>query len=115
MKKRPTSVTVIAWILIGLGLGSLFSPVTKGLIMLSNALVWVVSGIGILNGQNWARLLWVVWSAIGLWIGLLMYPMQRVVFLPGLTILAVIATFLFRPEANQYFRASKVPGGTGSI
>jgi hypothetical protein len=78
------------------------------------ALVSIVSGIGMLKGQNWARLLYVVWSAIGLLIGLLTSPMEPA-FLLGPTILAVIATILFRPEANQYFRASKVPSGTESI
>jgi hypothetical protein len=55
-----------------------------------------------LQGQNWARLLYVVWSAVGFVIGIVTSPIKAAM-IPGLVVFVVMAFFLFRPKANEYF------------
>ena len=129
MKVRPLSVTVIAWILIVMGVIALVSS-TVMLSMLSNPqvkdlmaqnpvpipvqfavtyaglLVMIVSGIAMLKGQNWGRLLYVIWSLIGFLIGVATSPM-KLMMIPGGLFFAVVVFFLFRPKANQYFLATE--------
>lgn len=120
--KRPTSISVIAWILIvmsGINLltstMSLNNPMVreimaKSLLPISlqfamlyvGLLITIVSGIAMLKGQNWGRFLYVGWGVIGFVIGILTSPM-KVAMIPGLVIFAVITFFLFRPKANEYF------------
>jgi hypothetical protein len=122
MMKRPTSVSVIAWILIvtsGISLltstVSLNNPMARELMAKSllpvplqfvmlyvGLLITIVSGIAMLKGQNWARFLYVGWSAIGFVIGILTSPMKAAM-IPGLVVFAVLAFFLFRPKPNEYF------------
>lgn len=119
---RPTSVTVIAWIIIvtsclslAFTASSLNNPISQELmaksplpIPLQIAMMYaglgisIASGIGMLKAQNWARLLYVIWGAIGGVIGVLTSPI-KVMMIPGLVILAIMAFFLFRPNANAYF------------
>nr|WP_320016717.1 hypothetical protein [uncultured Desulfobacter sp.] len=122
MKKRPTSVTVISWILIIMGGISL---ITRA-IMFNNAmalelmsknpipipiqhamtyagiLIMLISGIAMLKGQNWARFLYVIWSVIGFLIGIATSPM-KVALIPSFVLLLVVAFFLFRPKVNEFF------------
>jgi len=127
MGKRPTSVTVISWILIVLSAISILSmaltmgdPRVKELMALSplpysvqiaigfiGAAITIIAGIWMLKGQAWARLLYVVWTVIGLVIGIATSPM-KLAMLPGLGIFLVFAYFLFRPAANEYFAGNKV-------
>jgi hypothetical protein len=122
MMKRPTSVSVIAWILIvtsGISLltstVSLNNPMARELMAKSllpvplqfvmlyvGLLITIVSGIAMLKGQNWARFLYVGWSAIGFVIGILTSPMKAAM-IPGLVVFAVLTFFLFRPKPNEYF------------
>lgn len=122
MEKRPISVTIIAWILIvtgGISLitssASLNNPTVKELMarnpipipiqyamMYVGLLILIASGIGILNKQNWARLLYVVWGAVGLIVSLVTSPMKTAL-IPGFIFFAIIVFFLFRPVSNQYF------------
>ncbi len=122
MIKRPTSVTVVAWFVIVIAIISLISalvaynnPMTMELmaksklslplqygLMYGGIALSLVTGIAMLKGQNWARLLYVGWSVIGLVIGLATSPIKMAI-LPGALLLAVIAFFLFRPKANVYF------------
>jgi hypothetical protein len=133
MKIRPTSVTVISWILVVMGgisliTGTLMSnnPITKGLmassplpvpvqyaIMYVGILVMIASGLAMLKGQNWARLLYVIWGAVGSLIGLATSPM-KVAMIPGLIIYAVIVFSLFRPKVNRYFDRSEAASATES-
>jgi hypothetical protein len=82
MMKRPTSVSVIAWILIVMsGISmitstiSLNNPMARELMaksplpiplqfamLYAGLLITLVSGIAMLKGQNWARFLYVVWG-----------------------------------------------------
>ena len=80
MKKQPTSITVIAWILIVIGVISLIAttiglnnPMVKEVMSRSSIpipaqyimnyvglLITLISGIAMLKGKNWARLLYVI-------------------------------------------------------
>jgi CHASE2 domain-containing sensor protein len=52
----------------------------------------------------WSRVLYVVWSVIGIVVGLYISPMKILVAL-GLLFLVVISFFLFRDAANEWFQA----------
>jgi hypothetical protein len=127
MKKRPTSITVIAWILIVMGGISLIAstislnnPMAKELMnrspipipiqyamMYVGLLITLISGIAMLKGQNWARFLYVIWSIIGFVIGIATSPM-KVAMIPGFVLFLIVAFFLFRPKANEYFAGTEV-------
>ena len=124
MQKRPLSLTIIAWVLIVLSLLALVGTFT----MASNpAMVkmvqqmhiplvveqaWTVLGViinlivayGILKGQPWSRVLYVVWGIIGLVAGFFLTP-QKAVLVLSLVILVVISIFLFSEKANDWFSA----------
>jgi len=120
--KRPTSISVIAWILIvmsGINLltstMNLNNPIVRELmeksllpislqftILYAGLLITIVSGVAMLKGQNWARFLYVGWGVIGFVTGILTSPMKAAM-VPGFVIFAVITFFLFRPKANEYF------------
>ena len=124
MEKRPTSMTVIGWLLIVLGVFGIYSVVTMGsnpivLKMLEqthvsllfeqvigtiNVIVSIVSGYGILKGQPWSRVLYVGWGIVSLGIGLYTSPIKGFVVF-GLIILVVIGAFLFTNTANDWFSA----------
>ncbi|MBD3263869.1 MAG: hypothetical protein GF375_02050 [Candidatus Omnitrophica bacterium] len=122
MSKRPVVITVIAWFLIVTGVLSVFGylmtldnpaarevmsknplpmPVQYALMWIGTA-VSIASGIGMLKGKAWGRLLYVVWGIIGFLVGLVASPV-KVAMVPGLVIFAVIVFFLFRPNSNKYF------------
>ena len=127
MIKRPTSITVIAWILIAIGCLSTIttmltinnpevinmmkkSPMPIPLQYTINFIglsIMIISGIAMLKGFNWARLLYVTWSILGIIIAFFTSPMKAIL-LPGLVFLAIVIFFLFRPIANEYFKTSKV-------
>jgi hypothetical protein len=128
MNKRPKSVTVISWILIVLGGISLISttamfnnPTALDLLSKSplpisvqyvisylSVLIIIVAGIVMLKGQNWGRLLYVVGNIIGFVIGVTTSPMKAAM-IPGFIIFLIVAFFLFRPKANEYFSKQKAP------
>ena len=136
--KRPTFVSVIAWILIvmsGISLVtftmslnmSLNDPMIRELLSKSpipiplqiaigyvGLLITIVSGVAILKGQNWARFLYVGWNVIGSVIGLLTSPMKAAM-IPGLFIFVVITFFLFRPKANEYFSTKETAGSAKGV
>jgi hypothetical protein len=133
MKIRPTSVTVISWILIVMGGISLIvstlmlkNPTTREMmarcplpVPLQYAMLYVglfvtiTSGLAMLKGQNWARLLYVIWGAVGFLIGLATSPMKTAM-IPGLIVYVVVVFFLFRPKVNQYFGRSEAANATES-
>jgi ABC-type uncharacterized transport system permease subunit len=73
---------------------------------------WTVLGViinlivayGILKGQPWSRVLYVVWGIIGLVVGFFISPMKAALVL-SLVILVVISIFLFSEKANEWFSA----------
>ena len=120
--QRPTSVTVIAWILIVVsGIALIINlvmlrnpavtelmakdpmpiPLQYGLTYLG-LFVGMGAGFAMLKGKNWGRLLYAVWGVIGFVIGFFTNPM-KVAMIPGVIFFLIIATFLFLPKANKYF------------
>jgi hypothetical protein len=126
MRTRPTSITVIAWILILMGGISLVtttlmintvmtSPAVRELLSKSpipvpvqyvityvGLLIMLVSGVAILKGQNWGRWLYVIGTAVGFLIGIITSPLKGAM-IPGFVIFVVVSFFLFRPKASKYF------------
>ena len=126
MNKRPTSLTVIAWILIASALISAIStlvmmdnpivvemmnknPMPVSLqygLMIVGLLIMIVSGSAMLKGKSWARWLYVGWGVIGLLVGLITSPINASL-LPSWIFLAVVTFFLFRPNVNTFFSQAK--------
>jgi hypothetical protein len=126
MRTRPTSITVVAWILILMGGISLITttltidtvmnnPAARELISKSAIpvpvqyamtyvvlLVMLVSGLAMLKGQNWGRWLYVIGTALGFLIGIMTSPVKEAM-IPGFVVFVVVTFFLFRPNANKYF------------
>jgi hypothetical protein len=122
MKPRPTSITVISWILIVVGVISLITstaalnnPMAKALMARSpiplpvqyamlyvGLLVTIISGVAMLKALNWGRLLYVIWSAAGFVINFATSPI-KIAIIPGFLLYLVVVFFLFRPKANQFF------------
>lgn len=128
MTTRPTSVTVIAWILIVTGAISLISTT----IMFNNAmvrdlmsqspipipiqyaltytglLISIICGTAFLKGCNWARLLYVIWCAVNFVISFTTSPLKWAM-VPGLVVYMIIVFLLFRPKVTDYFSPTE-PG-----
>ena len=135
MQKRPTSITVIAWILIVSALITLGSsyfafkdpmvqemlarnvipvPVQYALAFIGLC-IQLVSSVAMLKAQNWGRLLYIGWGAIGLLLGLATSPAKLSMIL-GAIFYAVVVFFLLRPIAQAYFKSQSIThdDGTGS-
>jgi hypothetical protein len=111
MHKRPTSVTIIAWLLIVLG--GLFlvdnwkylkfeETVLRYMLTLSRMLFPLISGIGMLKRQNWARFFYLICWICSFVIYIARNPMTTG-FTLGTVIFLITIFFLFRPKANDYF------------
>jgi len=124
MAKRPLSITIIAWLLIVLtvlGLIAAFAmgshPVmTKTLEQMHmslamyqawvalNTIVTLICAYGFLKGLPWSRVLYIVFGIIGLIVSYYISPMKAAILI-SLLILIVVAFFLFRENANDWFQA----------
>jgi hypothetical protein len=127
MNERPKSITVVCWFLIISVAFSLIAipwtinnPITQKImaqsaipISLQYAMMFVglfitlLCSIAMLKRQNWARILYVVWNIIVIIYGIATSPMKAMA-IPGLIVILIIAFFLFRPKANEYFKATEV-------
>ena len=125
MNKRPTSVTVIAWILLITSALSLVTnsiainnPIAKEMMLKSpipipvqyvmlyaGLLIFLSCAVFILRGANWARLLYIAWGAISLLVGLFTSPM-KMMLIPGIVLYGIFSFFLLRPKASAYFTHS---------
>ena len=124
MSYRPTSITVIGYFLLGLGIlgfigyslalvlnyeaaqevmaeNTLPIPLQHAM-SLGGAVISVLSGYYLLHGRNWARYLYVMWTVLAFLIGLTTSPMS-LTLIPGAIVFFVITFFLFRPAANAFF------------
>jgi len=125
MKKRPVSITVISWYLIvsAILLVLFYSfalsmtiddmkqsstiPVSIQFPMLyAGLLMTLVSGIAMLKGQNWARLLYVIWCGILVILALATSP-NKSEMVTTIVFWLIIVFFLFRPKANEYFSSTE--------
>jgi hypothetical protein len=120
VKKRPASVTVIAWLLIVFG-GILFitnygnlpkitgvmshSPLNIFRIIFSYVIISfaMISGIGILKRQNWARLFYLIaWLTNSAIFMIYSQPINAGTIYAIILFLITIY-FLFNQKANNYF------------
>lgn len=128
--QRPTSLTIIGWLLIVFAAFGLISqltmqnnPVAQQILAESplpasvhialgivGALVSAASGYGILKGLNWSRFLYVGWSILGLAIALVTTPFTSILLI-SVVVIAIIAFFLFRSAANAWFAGDTTIAG----
>ena len=121
-KKRPTSVAVIAWIItITSGLSLVATPITAMIPMtrqaieatgmpVAMAIFWgmlsgaigVVSGIAMLKGVNWGRLLYLWAIPILTVLNWILYGFKAS-GIPGIIIYIIFLIFLIRPAASAFF------------
>lgn len=124
MEKRPLSLTIIAWVIIVFSLLGVIAVVTAGTnpvmgkaleqVHMSVAMyqAWASLGIivnlvcayGILKGQPWSRVVYLVWGVIGLVVGLYISPVKAALVI-SLVLLVVICAFLWTNNANDWFQA----------
>lgn len=124
---RPKSVTVICWFLIATGGISIVSsfmtmdnPIVKEmmakspvpvniqyLIMYVDLLISLTCGVAMLKKQNWARLLYVGWSIVGFIYAFATSPLKTAM-IPSVIVFLIVAFFLFRPRANEFFKIAEV-------
>lgn len=127
--KRPTSVSVIAWIILATSVFSLVvnyknmdNPLVvelmaKSLLPMSlqYAMMYLglviagVAAVAMLKGLDWGRKLYFGWSIFGMIVVLATSPL-KVALIPGAVVLAIMAYFLYRPKANAYFVPQGAPG-----
>ena len=117
MTRRPIAVTIIACLLLLVGVaGSIFHFRELGPHeAFRGANIWIfvvefvaiVCGAFLLRGQNWARWLAIAWIAFHVVISF--FDSGRRVA-THLVILLLFAYFLFRPEARAYFRGKEAKG-----
>jgi len=123
MIKRPLAISMIGCYLVCKGVLLLFltsfslkDPATmeamaKSVFPLPVALFFLfaglamtlVSGISILKGMNWGRVLYTTWTAIGSVVSFLTVP-TRAALVPGILIFLVVVFFLFSEKANHFFK-----------
>ena len=126
--ERPTSVTVISWILIVLGalgllVGALMSnnpdvmdqmaksklgAGTQQMLGIVSSVISIVSGYGMLQGKNWGRLLYVVSTVVGIALNFYAMGADTMQYL-AIAIFAVVVFFLYRPAANAWFNRDGAP------
>ena len=124
--ERPTSITVIAWILIVLSAIGLLGTVmmmnnpdvieamavsklgvgTQQILAVVSSIITAICGYGMLQGKNWSRLLYVISSLLGIALNAYAMPMGGAFYF-SVAIFVVICFFLYRPAANAWFN-----GGT---
>lgn len=129
MNKRPRTISIIGWLLVAMGIFSMFAtsanlknpkviasmqetPLPMAVqyaILTMGVMIMTISGLGILKGKNWARFLYAGWGVFSFLLAMAIGTLQASM-IPGLLIFLVIAYFLFRPEANAYFHPAD-PGG----
>ena len=125
--RRPTSLTVISWIFIVVGVISIVfttsaidnpmaeeimrkSPVPipiQFFISYMSTIVLIASGIATLLGRSWGRVLYVAWNLFLVAVGFAISFMTMAA-IPGLVAFLIASLILFRPNATKYFE-SKVP------
>lgn len=111
MNRRPVSITIIACLLLVVGVaGSIFHLRELGLQQaFRGENIWIfvvefvaiVCGAFLLQGKDWARWLAIAWIAFHVVVSF--FDSGRKVA-THVVILLLFAYFLFRPEANAYFR-----------
>jgi hypothetical protein len=125
MKSRPTSVTVVCWLLVSTGiLGAILEvgimschdphfavsvshsavpvQIQCGFSLLGS-IITTICGLAMLEGKNWARLLYLIWSGLSL-LALLIASPDKLNVIPSAILFGLIALFLFQPKTVEYFQ-----------
>ncbi len=112
MNRRPITVTILAWLLMAVGvLGTashfvgfrIHPPTPSELFWISFlGLLAILSGAFLLRGSNWARWLALAWMAFH--VGLSVFHPAREWIMHSL-LLVLFIYLLFRPAARKYFRS----------
>lgn len=128
MKNRPLSVTIICWfimisnaisILPLMGVfGSEYNALTEEIMSQSpmpvvvqkgfaftGIAISIICGFYMLQAHNWARMLFVAASVVGLIVGFINAPLKSVL-IPGVVLFGVMTYFLYRPNTREYFSNS---------
>lgn len=118
--QRPRSVTVISWLLLVLSVvgiavmlgtavaiefDSRFMPLVIGMLVAS--IVQIAMAVGMLNGKNWARLLFLWLTPISAVVGLAAGTAGAGALLK-IAWYIVFAVYLTRPRAVGYFQGASV-------
>ena len=110
--KRPLPVTIVAWVYIVVGAGSFVAGLNvANAFQLDDVLVElvrflaIICGACMLRGHGWARWLAVTWMAFHVIVSA--FHSVGEVAIHSL-FFAVIAWYLFRPEAGRYFRGDPI-------
>ena len=109
--QRLTSLTIIGWVLIVLGVFGVLATfmvtsnpaATHIAISAIGGLISIACGYGVLKGLGWSRLLYTAWILLSAVVTLISMPFTSFMIV-GWLIQAVIIFFLFRPEATAWFR-----------
>jgi hypothetical protein len=114
MTKRPLSITIISWIFIAAGIVGVAYHATEFNIhdpfandqawVLFSRLLAIAGGIFTLRGVNWARWLLLIWIVYHVYISFFHEFSQLATHA---VLLVVVAYFLFRKDAAEYFRTVK--------
>ena len=116
MGERPTSVTALCWLILGLNVislvrlpGEFSDPAMSGfanLLALELVLIVmdIVCAIAILNGQAWGRTLAVIMRVVGLVVTFAISP--AVGTIKG-AFFVIVLMILYSHDANEYFSRSK--------
>jgi len=124
MQQRPTSMTVIAVLLVIFALFGAYGLISAGtnpvmtkmltqmhvslpLYQAYGALGIIISlacAYGIWKGLPWSRVLYLVWGIIGLVVGFYISPIKAAVVV-SLVFLVIICAFLWTNTANDWFQA----------
>ena len=131
MTNRPTAVTVIGWFwkaggVIGMvsslpialwGRGWFqaywsdfllgLSPSLLFFVFFLSSLLCFISGNGLLNGQNWARALILVYCVVAAFLSLIWYqdhPNRWISFIGNLIFTVIMWLFLYLPPVAAFFR-----------
>ncbi|MFH0791334.1 MAG: hypothetical protein V2A64_06865 [Candidatus Omnitrophota bacterium] len=127
-KIRPKSVSVISWIIIILGCSALYNVARMPAIFkmaeyqklaeITGESLWIsmlitsvigvlllVSGIAMLKGFNWGRLLYLWGYGISVLFNIITRGPSLIV-LPSIVIYVIFLIFLTRPTAAEFFKSS---------
>jgi len=130
INSRPRSITVVCWLLIVMATFTLivntfilFNPVYKDkhkklleisflplpfqyIIMYFGMIITLISGFAILKGKNWGRFLYLVWGILARMYKYIFFQFEMTIIIEIIVFL-IIGYYLFRSEANKYFRDYK--------
>ena len=107
--KRPLPVTILGCLFIVAGLVGLAyhlseSPLEHGIVLVSMVrIIAVIGGVFLLMGRGWARWLLLAWIAFHVVVSAFHSLSETVAHL---VLLVLIAYFLLKPPASNYFRST---------